>query len=778
MATKSTLSYKVQNDFSGGEISARMLMRYDNPSYSNRNRAASAAGAVYEKSLLTMVNWLPTLQGSAERAPGSQFIHDTNVPRNARIVPYRAVTNERGILQLTDSEISFQTSVIPNASVNRNFVSPTKQIVVNSELRGGETGEWSYSPTKYIGGSEDKLGMKWAGGTINGNCRLYKYPQDIDDMVIHTTAQVDIPTDSVLIEYALAYENRFAAGDYELTVTVGTTHGGSDVWRRVWDDPNKLPPPTITVNADLPTGYTGTLYVKIYAVALPAEGQEYSQIQMALDYFRIWASAAPLPADLDLATNYTEEELADIHYVASPYDTATPYKAMKPIIFTHPNHPPSWFYWDGDLGQYLFGTIPFTNVPTQWATGNYPSTCTSVQGRLVLAGVPTDTETVWMTRVAEWNKFDDLINITDVSPEDSIEFTTIYRSPIQWMSGHRNLLVGTDETEYVASADGIFQPSDLGVEVQTTHGGAHVQPAGFGPAVLFAAEGGTKIRQAQYNAEVAGYVAPDLTIWHPDLFAAGTVRLVRMRNPHQMLVAVLGDGQLALLHLDGYIGVMGWSRISLNAKVIDACVLVDNDGLDVLFILVQRNVNGVQKLYLEAFSDWTDFSEQEYLSSHRVQINTGTPSNIVTGLDHLEDAIVQVVGDGAYLGSFRVLGGTITLVDQVGVAVPVSRVVTGREMVSTMVTLPPPSSDPSSKKRYTDVSVRVLGSTTTIINGERVKDRTPSTLMNTSEPLGSVQDHTVYNLGIDAFQLITIEETVPFKSEILGITGKLQENAI
>ena len=776
MATKSTLVYTVQNDFSGGEISPRMLMRYDNPSYSSRQ--STAAGAAYDKSLLTMDNWLPTLQGTAERAPGSQFIHDTNVSRNARIVPYRAVTNTRGILQLTAGEISFQTSVIDNASINRSLVSPRKQIVVNSDLGKGETGEWDYSPTEYVSVSGDTLGMKWSGGSIRGNCRLWKRPTDKNFMVIRTTAEVDVATDSVLIEYALGYSNYFVDGDYELTVSVGTTLDGDDVWSRVWDEPNTLPPTSITVNADLTAGYTGTLYVKIFITALSSTDQPYSQPSINLDYFRIWADAAALPADLDLVTAYTESELADIHYVASPYDAATPYKAQKAIVFTHPNHAPSWFYWDGDLAQYAFAVIPFTNTPTQWSAGNYPSTCTSVQGRLVLAGVPTDSETVWMTRVGEWNKFDDLLNITDVTPEDSIEFTTIYRSPIQWLSGHRNLLVGTDETEYVASADGIFQPSDLGVEVQTTHGGAHVQPAGFGPAVLFAAEGGTKIRQAQYSAEVAGYVAPDLTIWHPDLFSSGTVRLVRMRNPHQMLVAVLGDGQLALLHLDNYIGVMGWSRISLNAKVIDACVLVDNNGMDILYILVQRTVNGIQKLYLEAFSDWTDFNQQEYLSSHRVQINTGTPSNVISNLDHLEGSIVQVVGDGVYLGSFTVTGGAVTLVDAVGVAVPVSRAVAGRAMISTMVTLPPPSNDPTSKKRYTDVSVRVLGSTTTIINGERVKDRTPSTLMNTSEPLAYVNDHTVYNLGQNPFQFITIEETVPFRSEVLGISGKLQENAI
>jgi len=350
------------------------------------------------------------------------------------------------------------------------------------------------------------------------------------------------------------------------------------------------------------------------------------------------------------------------------------------------------------------------------------------------------------------------------------------------MSGHKNLLIGTDEIEYLASADGIFQPSDLGVEVQTTHGGSHVQPAGFGPSVMFAAEGGHRVREARFSADEKGWVAADLTIWHPDLFSSGIVRMVRMRNPHQMLVVVKTDGDIALLHQDNYAQITGWSRITLGAKVIDACVIVDDVGQDILYVLVQRLVDGVQKLFMEAFVDWTDFDSLEYLSSHRTVIPPGGATNVIDDLDHLEGEIVQVVGsnaesDGDYLGSFLVTGGEITLVNQVGVDINVTKAVVGRPMTSRMRTLPPASDDPGSKKRYTDISVRVRGSTKPIINGERPADRTPQTPMDTSEPLDFINDYKTLSLGTDLLQIITIEETVPFRSEILGIYGKLRESS-
>ena len=70
------------------------------------------------------------------------------------------------------------------------------------------------------------------------------------------------------------------------------------------------------------------------------------------------------------------------------------------------------------------------------------------------------------------------------------------------------------------------------------------------------------------------------------------------------------------------------------------------------------------------------------------------------------------------------------------------------------------------------------GSTSTIINGERVRDRSPSREMGRSESLSFVADHKVANTGWDSLQTITIEETVPYRSEVLGIFGKLQDNSL
>ena len=746
----------IQNDFSGGELSPRMLGRPDLE--------------VFKRSLLTMQNFIPTLQGSAVSAPGSRFIKEALDPRVGRIFPYLTLANERSLAEMTPLKMNVTRGIAERVSGDSAIGSSAlpafqKQIVRDSGL-AQHGGNWELDPEEYVGGNGDLLGMTWEEAFIVGTSRVFKYTNVEKDFCrITTTAEVDVATDRITLEFDLWYlSNFFFKGAYDCTVKIGSSVGNDDVFSFVFEgDPGFRVTPT--AQRDLPTlGFTGTLYIDIRWVAKTSTEEKYSQPRFALIFFRIWAAADPPPDDVELVTPYTAEDLPDVHYVASPYDD-------KPLVFVHPNHPPQEFLFDTTFGSYQFRAITFLNQPDAWTVGNYPSTVTAVQGRCVFAGIPNATETVWATEVGDWRKFS---VETGVNPDDSLEFTTIYRSPIQWMSGHKNLLVGALEMEYLASAEGIFQPADLGVSVQSTHGGIHVQPVGFGPSVLFAAEGGTHVRSASFSGEENGWVAPDLTLWTPDLFSSGIVRMVRMRNPHQMMVAVMGNGQLAILHQDNYAGIMGWSRIVLNAKVIDACVIADENGIDILFILIRRTIDGVEKLFIEAFSEWTDSIAQNYMASFLSLIVEDT--NVILGLEHLEGVVVQVVSGGDYLGVFTVSGGQITLVNEIGQPINVISVTVGRAMSRILRTLPADAGAPDSKKRYTDVSIRTIASTRPIINGQRPADREPLRPMDHSQSLDLVKDLSVSNLGWDDVQIITIEETLPLRTEILGIFGKLTSN--
>ena len=486
--------------------------------------------------------------------------------------------------------------------------------------------------------------------------------------------------------------------------------------------------------------------------------------------------------EVDLATPYLADELADIQYVQSPYEE-------KELVFTHPNHPPHWLRFDVGGGAYVFEPIPFTNQPTAWQLNNYPASCTSGVGRLVLGGgqtfrvdagdpVASVSESIWATKPGLWSDFS-AANFQ--GPGDSFYLETTFRSPIQWMYGHKDLIVGAQEFEYtvrlgVSGSSGGGGPSadsELWAILNSTNGSTNVQPAGFGDGVMFSADGGRRIRYLKYSDENGGWTQADLTLLNPEIAELGIVRMARLRSPQQMLAAVNKNGQLCLFSMEST--VEGWCRYEVKGQIQDLCVLSDSNGRDVPYMLVSRQVAGVRSLYLEAIPDFGDNRKWIYPMSH-VAYDLDAPTDTLTGLDHLEGHTVQVYDQFRFLGAWKVVGGSITLSNDYGGTFLVTKAWAGANNFSRMETLPIPKDDPGATARFSKVGVRINDSSRPIVNGQRVHDRDPSASLGFSQPRDEMSDVRVGNIGSDLYQQITIEEQAPVRCEILGVYGQVEAN--
>jgi hypothetical protein len=738
-----------------------------------------------------MQNWIPTLMGSAERIQGTRYVR-TLTDLNARIIPLRALDNERKIVIFTpdnvslinaeDSQLVTQQGSIKVEATEIIFRKP---IIENGDLlRGSEP--WEMSPTQYISSNGDgPLGTWWAAGTGDGYVimfpRVYKPVGDVATCTLETSATVDTPTDVLSLVATIQYASAipFESG-YLFRMVIKA--GGTQIYSEDLDERTVGFTWAISENIDLPTsGWTGDISVTITCTAQATAAEKYSNPKFFVHDFQVWADGTATVVDEDLVSPYGADDLPDLHYVQSPYDP-------KELVITHPDYPPYRLYFDAGGGAiWKMEEIPFANTPVSWSTNNYPATCTSYMGRLVLAGgqdriigspLAANSETVWATEVADWTRFTDP-NAETLTPADSMEFTAIYRSPIQWAHGHKNLLIGAQEMEYVVSADGIFAPNDLGVNLHSTHGGARVQPAGLGEGVLFAADGGTKVRSMNYDNNQQGWVADDLTLLNPELCSQGIVRMVRVRNPHQMCVVLLKTGQLAIFHQES--GIQGWSRVVINGGTVrDICVIADSNGVDVPFMTVERKIDGVKVLYLEAIPGWTRNNRWDYMFSTKVDNNlAGRPApNIIPGLGYLEGEIVQVVADNQYVGTYTVESGQIELFDQAGIPIEPVYAVIGLMMHSHLGLLPPAKIDPNAPARYSEIGVRILQSTRPIINGKRPPSRDPVTDMKISQPVDLLADWEVVNLGWNPYAIIEVEENIPLRTEVLGVYGKLKTSSV
>ena len=751
---------------------------------------------VYQKSALQMVNWYPTLQGSMERAPSTRFVYEITDGATARIIPYITPDNKRGFVEITPSALRIRTGYteILSGYLNKSQVLATgiirKNILPNPRFQEGTEG-WVLAPPEYVGRDGAKLGTWWGqypgarDGYVRLSPRVYKNPNDIATCTLKSSCDVTAPTDSIDIAFSTRYVGAIpfnSAYDYTLTITDDADDAVVFFYQfkgepgTVWEG---------ITRANLPTlAWTGKLNIEFKCIAKKGD-DPYSDPVMEVQRVDIFANVeVDINDDVIVgAPPYTAAQLNDLQFVQSPYGYPN---GRKELVIVHPAHPPYWLYFNGT--NYVFEEIPFTNIPTGWSLENYPAACTSFMGRLILAGsnydladfsnLTSNTETVWGTEVGKWAEFSDPLG-TDVNPDDSVEFTAIYRSPIQWVYGQKDLLVGATEMEYVASADGIFSPGDLGVFMQSTHGSNNVQPAGFGDVVMFPAEGGTKVRAMTASNQDQGFTSPDMTLMTPELCASGIRRMVRMRNPHQMCVCLLNNGQLALLHYDRQAGLTGWSRFNMNVPVLDICIVTNNEGIDILYFVVARYVEGLRRIYVEAIAGWTENEILNYTSSASIYApDSSMQTNIIPDVGHLEGYNVQVVTDGNYVGTHPVRNGEIELFYPDGTPILFNIALCGLAHRSLFQSLPVGSADPGDQKRRITVSVRTRGSTRPVVNGQRPADRDPQTLMGRSQSLDLIADLKVANFGSDIYQIVEIEESLPYRSEILGMYGTTTSNSV
>lgn len=801
--------HDVQASFSGGEISTRYALT------AGLQQANSYVGS--------MVNFMPTLQGTAVRAAGTRYAQTVETGLDARLIDFVTFDNREILLRITPGAAkgieNLEDQINPGGagSAGGGFTQIEKQRVSNSNFVSGAT-DWEFTPNEYTateGGSSFSLGCwlnKDTGRSIIMVPAVKPGETWIDTCQLwHTVGTDDIDpaiqtNNKVRITGRLSYNQIWPAGDpleqVEIRLRVGTTVNATDVY----DEPiTPVVGSAVDINQsiDLPGGFVlgDKLFISIQVKALPTDDQDRSTVQVNVQNLGLFAEVLTNTkvSDITGTVPYQAEDLPDIQYIQSPY-------GRKELVLTHPKYPPQWIYFNGTT--YIIEPIPFVDQddnpnPIPWDAGNYPAACGSYLGRLILAGAEVEVpsvvlpyttstqETVWGSDVGQWFRFS--VGPDDINPDDSIEFTTTFKSPVQWVYGQKGLLVGAESMEYVARADGIFSPGDLGVEMHSTHGSARVQPTGFGDGVLFAAEAGTKVRQMSASRDDEGWVAPDMTIMNPELCSAGIRRMVRMRNPQQMAVVLLKSGTVALLHQDKQTGVNAWSRLDVGGNVRDIAVTVDAEGFDILWLTVERSVSGSKQLHIEAIYKWTDTAVVwDYMSAIRT-LGFSEPTSTLTNLDHLEGELVQVLGSGGnrtgYLGTFIVTGGQIVLQDAAGFDITVTAAMVGRSMPARIQTLPLGSQDPGATKRYSTIQTRVRASSLPAIGvfnrGEffgteliRPPARTPSSLMNVSEGLAILTDTKQANLGSDTYQVVVVQENLPIRCEVLGIYGKVTANSL
>jgi hypothetical protein len=311
----------------------------------------------------------------------------------------------------------------------------------------------------------------------------------------------------------------------------------------------------------------------------------------------------------------------------------------------------------------------------------FPRAITFFEQRLMLAGTDAEPNTVWGSRSAAFEDFED-----GPDDDDAITFTIASGTVdvIWWISGGRVLSAGTPAGEFsIASTSNneALTPSNVRAIPQTSLGSSRAKPTRIGQVLLFPQRAGdpdnyaVKIREYAYRYEQDSFASADLTIFSQHITGDGIVQLAYQGDPESVIWAVREDGILAACTYEREQDVVAWHRQILggtDTAVESVCVIPGADG-DEVYFEVSRTINGGTKRYVEVLTqplgDADDKEDGIYTDCAATY--SGAATSTITGLYHLEGQVVDVLNYGSVEKAKTVTNGAITLTNAATLNQPV-----------------------------------------------------------------------------------------------------------
>lgn len=294
--------------------------------------------------------------------------------------------------------------------------------------------------------------------------------------------------------------------------------------------------------------------------------------------------------------------------------------------------------------------------PAFGTTRGFPNAVSFYQDRLVLAGSPSLPQNCYLSKTNDYFNFDDSQSLDDSSFGLTVGGNR--RTKINHVLGANTLLIAT--------TDGFFTPTNnLGeaitpgtkVNMQSAQGMSNVPPVQTDNQIFIVDRGRQIIKSLDFD-------------FTTQTFKGVTVSVTTdvLNNPHRVavydsptaqdgnfVIYVNEDGTLAILTTLVEQNILGWSKHTTDGEVLNLADIKER-----VWFLVKRTIDGSPEIYLEelAFNYYTDSS---------IEFTNGSATNVITGLDHLEDKEVwvkgnpQTNGEGVFVGTFTVASGSVTV---------------------------------------------------------------------------------------------------------------------
>ena len=319
----------------------------------------------------------------------------------------------------------------------------------------------------------------------------------------------------------------------------------------------------------------------------------------------------------------------------------------------------SAYVTEGSANHEITFTKTQTGSPRKedvWSsTRGYPNSICFYEGRLVIGGTESKTQSIFMSKTGSFFDFD-----IDDGDDDEAIFATISSrklNDIVDVYPGRNLQIFTSGAEFAVTSKPTT-PSSITIQPQTSHGANKVEVQDVDGSTIFVDRHGKSLLSFLYSFNEDAYTSDDRSVLASHLInqpvdmalLAGTAS-----DDANWLFIVNADGTATILNTLRSQDINGFTSWKTDGDVKSVCVVDDQ-----LFMTVERTVNSVAKLFIERW----DFTYLMDCSIKSVQI-----AGDIDGLDHLNGESVKVLtrdgqagaNEGYVLSSYTVASGEITL---------------------------------------------------------------------------------------------------------------------
>jgi len=226
------------------------------------------------------------------------------------------------------------------------------------------------------------------------------------------------------------------------------------------------------------------------------------------------------------------------------------------------------------------------------ATDGYPWAVAVYDQRAFYIGSTGFPHTIWGSEIGLYTSF-------GVGPddEDALQLSLVAEQAftVSWARANRELIIGTTIGEFAISSGSTsssITPTNNTAVLRTHYGSKLQSPLEINDELLFVQNSARKIRAYTYGVEGNAYTAEDLAFLIKHLTKFGIHKLAFAKEPNSILLAVTNDWKLLCGTYDRGQKMVAWTEWETDGYVKDVETL-DNDGVDQIWVCVERNIGGV-----------------------------------------------------------------------------------------------------------------------------------------------------------------------------------------